>query len=41
LALSSGMFHGELSEWKFMPYTPTMNVRGMNMVEMMVNTFIT
>ena len=38
---NSGIFHGETSGSKFMPYTPARKLNGMNIVAIMVNTFIT
>ncbi len=38
---NSGMFHGLISVSKFIPYTPTMNVKGMKMVAITVRVFMT
>ena len=34
------MFHGLTTVWKFIPYTPTINVSGINTALMMVSTFM-
>lgn len=39
--LSSGMFQGPALRSKFMPYTPTMNVSGMNIVAITVSNRMT